>query len=123
LDEAAAIDGAGYIRFIFQIIIPEMRPALAAFGIFGFIYSWNSLILPIVMLPAKHLWPVTLGLYSFMGEHVQNWPMIAAATVIVALPIVVVFVALQKNLIEGVAGGAAAGSQGVGGGADANANA
>lgn len=116
LDEAAAIDGVGYIRFIFRIIIPEMRPALAAFGIFGFIASWNSLILPIVMLPDKKLWPVTLGLYSFMGEHVQNWPVIAAATVIVALPIVIVFVVLQKNLIEGVAGGAAAGTRGVGGG-------
>jgi raffinose/stachyose/melibiose transport system permease protein len=113
LDEAAALDGCGYVRFIFTIIMPEMRPALATFGVFGFVYAWNSLIMPLVMLADSRLWPVTLGLYSFLGEHSSNWPMVAAGTLIVALPIVIVFVLLQRHLVEGVAGGAMAGSRGI----------
>lgn len=113
LDEAAALDGCGYVRFIFTIVIPEMRPALATFGVFGFVASWNNLILPLVMLNDPSLWPVTRGLYSFFGEHTTQWPLIAAATVIVAAPILVVFAILQRHLVEGVAGGAVAGTQGV----------
>ena len=114
LDEAAAMDGCGYFRFIFRIIIPQMKPALATFAIFGFVASWNNLILPLIMLNDSSLWPVTRGLYGFFGEHTSQWPLIAAATVIVAAPILVVFALLQRHLVEGVAGGAASGSAGVG---------
>lgn len=116
LDEAAALDGCGYVRFILRIILPEMRPALATFGIFGFVASWNSLILPLVMLSDSRLWPVTRGLYSFFGDSNQNWPLIAAGTVIVAAPILLLFALLQRHIIEGVAGGAATGAQGIGAG-------
>ncbi len=113
LDEAASIDGCGYVRFMFRIIIPQMKPALATFGVFGFIGAWNNLILPLVMLSDQSLWPVTRGLYGFFGENTQNWPLIAAGTVIVAAPILVLFILLQRYLVEGVAGGAVAGTQGV----------
>ncbi|MBO0884955.1 MAG: carbohydrate ABC transporter permease [Mycobacterium sp.] len=113
LDEAAAMDGCGYARFIVTIIMPQMKPALATFGIFGFVYAWNNLILPLVMLSSADLWPVTRGLYSFFGEHTQNWPLIAAGTAIVAAPIIVVFIVLQRHLVEGVAGGATFGTQAV----------
>ncbi|SCF95775.1 carbohydrate ABC transporter permease [Streptomyces sp. Ncost-T10-10d] len=117
IDEAAALDGCGYVRFIFTIIIPQMKPALAAFAIFGFVHAWNNLILPLVMLSDSALWPVTRGLYSFFGEYTQNWPLIAAGTFIVAAPILILFVLLQRYLVEGVAGGAALGTQGVTGAA------
>ncbi|MFF6957229.1 carbohydrate ABC transporter permease [Streptomyces sp. NPDC088197] len=113
IDEAAALDGCGYIRFIFTIIIPQMKPALATFAIFGFVHAWNNLILPLVMLSDSALWPVTRGLYSFFGEYSQNWPLIAAGTFIVAAPIMLLFILLQRYLVEGVAGGAAFGTQGV----------
>jgi raffinose/stachyose/melibiose transport system permease protein len=113
MDEAAALDGCGYIRYIFTMIIPQMKPALATFGIFGFVAGWNNLILPLVMLNDQSLWPVTRGLFSFFGQYSSQWPLVAAATIIVALPILVVFAILQRNLVEGVAGGAAAGSRGV----------
>jgi raffinose/stachyose/melibiose transport system permease protein len=113
IDEAAAMDGCGYFRFIFTMIIPQMKPALATFGVFGFVASWNNLILPLVMLNDPGLWPVTRGLFSFFGQYSSQWPMVAAATAIVAAPIVVVFVVLQRYLVEGVAGGAT-GTQGVG---------
>ncbi|MEU0569393.1 carbohydrate ABC transporter permease [Nonomuraea sp. NPDC005983] len=113
IDEAAALEGCGYVRFIFTIIIPQMKPALATFAIFGFVHAWNNLILPLVMLSDQQLWPVTRGLYSFFGEHTQNWPLIAAGTFIVAAPILLLFIVLQRYLVEGVAGGAAFGTQGV----------
>jgi raffinose/stachyose/melibiose transport system permease protein len=113
IDEAAAMDGCGYVRFIFTMIIPQMKLALATFGVFGFVASWNNLILPLVMLSDPGLWPVTRGLFSFFGEYSSQWPLVAAATVIVAAPILVVFAILQRHLVEGVAGGAAAGTQGV----------
>ncbi|MFE4330734.1 carbohydrate ABC transporter permease [Streptomyces sp. NPDC056831] len=113
IDEAAALDGCGYVRFIFTIIMPQMKPALATFAIFGFVHAWNNLILPLVMLSDAALWPVTRGLYSFFGEYTQNWPLIAAGTFIVAAPILLLFVLLQRHLVEGVAGGAAFGTQGV----------
>jgi raffinose/stachyose/melibiose transport system permease protein len=111
LDEAAALEGCGYFRFITRIIIPQMRPALAAFAVFGFIASWNNLILPLVMLSSQSLWPVTRGLYGFMSQYSTQWPLIAAGTIIVAIPVLILFGLLQRHLVEGVAGGAVAGTQ------------
>lgn len=111
LDEAAALEGCGYFRFIITIIIPQMRPALAAFAVFGFVASWNNLILPLVMLSDQNLWPVTRGLFGFLSQYSTQWPLIAAATVIVAAPVLIVFILLQRHLVEGVAGGAVAGGQ------------
>ena len=105
-EEAAAMDGCGYVRFILTIILPDMKPALAAFAVFGFVAQWNNLILPLVLLPNQNLWPVTRGLYGFYGGHTQNWPLIAAGTVIVAIPLVIVFAILQRYLVAGVSGGA-----------------
>jgi raffinose/stachyose/melibiose transport system permease protein len=113
IDEAAALEGCGYFRFIITIIIPQMRPALAAFAVFGFVASWNNLILPLVMLSDQGLWPVTRGLYGFLSQYSTQWPLIAAATVIVAAPVIVVFILLQRHLVEGVAGGAVAGGQSI----------
>lgn len=106
LDEAAALDGCGYIRFIFRILIPQMRAPLATFGIVGFVFGWNNFILPLVMLPDSGLWPVTRGLYSYFGEYTESLPAVAAATLIVAVPIIVVYAIFQRNILEGVSGGA-----------------
>lgn len=114
IDEAAAMDGCGYLRFIFQIVMPQMKPALATFAIFGFVAEWNSLILPIVMLPNQNLYPITRGLFGFYGEHTDAWPLVCAATLIVAGPIIILFVLLQRYLVEGVSGGASMGSRGLG---------
>ena len=113
IDEAAAMDGCGYFRFIFTMIIPQMKPALATFGVFGFVAAWNNLILPLVMLSNPEFWPVTRGLFSFFGQYSSQWPVVAAATVIVAIPILIVFVILQRFMVEGVAGGAATGATGI----------
>jgi raffinose/stachyose/melibiose transport system permease protein len=103
-DDSAALDGCGYVRFILTIIMPEMKPALAAFGIFGFVAQWNNLILPLILLQNQNLYPVTRGLYGFFSSYSQDWPELAAGMVIVAVPLLVVFVCLQRYLVQGVSG-------------------
>ena len=111
-EEAAGLDGCGYVRFIFTIIMPEMKPALAAFAVFGFVVQWNSLILPLILLPNPSLYPVTRGLFGFFSEYTSQWPLLCAATVIVSIPVILVFILLQRHLVEGIAGGAAGGKPG-----------
>lgn len=105
LDEAAAMDGCGYGRYVFAILIPLMKPALAVMVLLGFIGQWNNLIGPIVFLPSSHLWPLTRGLFAFYGQFSDNWPLLSAALVIVLVPVAVLFLALQRFLVAGVTGG------------------
>ncbi len=105
LDEAAALDGCGYTRYVFQMLIPLMKPALAVMFLLGFIGSWNNLIGPIVFLPNSALWPVTRGLFAFFGEFSTNWPLLCAALMIILAPLAALFLVLQKYLVAGVTGG------------------
>jgi raffinose/stachyose/melibiose transport system permease protein len=106
LDEAAAMDGCGYFRYIFTILLPLIRPALATMGLFIAIGSWNNLIGPVVFLASPTLWPLTRGLFAFYGEFTNNWPLLAAAIIIVMAPLVILFVALQRYIVRGAVAGA-----------------
>lgn len=106
LDEAAAMDGCGYFRYVFTIIIPLIRPAIATMGLFVAIGSWNNLIGPVVFLSSPNLWPLTRGLFTFYGEFTNNWPLLAAAIIIVMAPLVLLFILLQKYIVQGATGGA-----------------
>lgn len=106
LDEAAALDSSGYFTYIFRILLPLMKPALATMGLFGFIGSWNNLIAPVVFLSNSKLWPLTRGLFGFFGEYSNNWPLLCAALIIVLSPLVILFIILQRYMVAGVTGGA-----------------
>ena len=99
------MDGCGYGRYVFSILIPLMKPALAVMVLLGFIGQWNNLIGPIVFLPSSHLWPLTRGLFAFYGQFSDNWPLLSAGLVIVLLPVAVLFLVLQRFLVAGVTGG------------------
>lgn len=105
LDEAAAIDGCGYGRYVVRILMPLMKPALATMGLLNFIGQWNDLIGPIVFLPSSHLWPLTRGLFAFYGQYTDNWPLLSAALIIVLMPLAILFLLLQRFLVAGVTGG------------------
>ncbi len=105
LDEAAAIDGCGYGRYVARILMPLMKPALATMGLLNFIGQWNDLIGPIVFLPSSHLWPLTRGLFAFYGQYTDNWPLLSAALIIVLMPLAILFLLLQRFLVAGVTGG------------------
>ena len=105
LDESAAIDGCGYFHYIWRILIPLIRPALATVGIYVAINVWNDLIGPVVFLASNSLYPLTRGLYTFYGSNQSDWTLLAAGVFIVAAPLIIAFVFLQRDLIAGAVAG------------------
>jgi raffinose/stachyose/melibiose transport system permease protein len=106
LDEAAALDGISYWRFLFTFVVRYTRPALATVFILQAIFVWNDIILATILLPDQTLSPLTLGLYNFEGTYTNEWGLLAAATMIVATPLIVAYLFLQRFLVSGVVGGA-----------------
>jgi raffinose/stachyose/melibiose transport system permease protein len=109
LDEAAAIDGASYLRFVIQIILPLAQPAIATVVVLHAIGIWNELIAATIYLPNQKLYPVTRGLINFQGVYGYNWPTLAAAVMILTVPMVILYVFLQRYLISGLTQGSVKG--------------
>jgi raffinose/stachyose/melibiose transport system permease protein len=109
LDEAAAVDGAGYLRYVLMIIFPLIRPAVATVTVLHAIGIWNEVILPTIYLTNADLYPITRGLIVFEGVYGSNWPGIAAAVLMLMLPLLVLFMFLQRYIIGGLTSGAVKG--------------
>lgn len=101
--DAARVDGAGEFRTFFRIVLPQARPALATLGILTFLGSWNNFLWPLVAVQSadRYTLPVALALYSTGQNTVQYGLLVAGATVIV-LPILVVFLVLQRHIVQGI---------------------
>lgn len=104
LDEAAAMDGVSYWRYLFTFILPLARPALVTVFILQAVWIWNEIILATVLLADPGKFPVTVGLYAFKGTYGNQWPLLAAATFIVAAPLIVGYIFIQRYLVNGVVG-------------------
>jgi raffinose/stachyose/melibiose transport system permease protein len=109
LDESAAMDGCGYFRFVWQVIMPLSRPAIATVVVLHAIGIWNELILPTIYLTNEAYFPVTRGLIVFKGVYGSNWPTLAAAVLMLTLPMLLLFLVLQKYIISGLTAGAVKG--------------
>ena len=109
LDESAAMDGCGYFRFVWQIVIPLARPAIATVVVLHAIGIWNELILPTIYLTSKEYYPVTRGLIVFQGVYGSNWPTLAAAVLILTVPMLILFLFLQRYIISGLTAGSVKG--------------
>lgn len=109
LDEAAALDGCGYFRFVWSIIIPLIRPAIATVVVMHAIGIWNEIIAPTIYLTNKDYYPITRGLIVFQGVYGSNWPTLAAAVLLLTLPMLVLFLVLQRYIVSGLAAGAVKG--------------
>jgi raffinose/stachyose/melibiose transport system permease protein len=105
LDEAVAIDGCGYLRFLWTIVVPLSKPAIATVAILHAIGIWNELVLPTIYLTSQAYYPMTRGLIVFTGIYGNDWPLLAAAVLILALPMVVLFLFLQRYIIGGFTAG------------------
>lgn len=105
LDESATMDGAGFFRIFFRIYLPLAKPVIATVVILQLIASWNDFLLPLV-LTLNHPDNRTLaaGIYSFQGENFINYSDMTAASTIALIPVIGVFLFLQRYFIEGVAG-------------------
>lgn len=109
LDESAAMDGCGYFRFVWQIILPLIRPAVATVIVLHAIGIWNELILATIYLTNQRLYPITRGLIVFEGVYGSNWPALAAAVLMLMMPMVVLFMFLQRYIIAGLTEGSVKG--------------
>ncbi|AWP26187.1 binding-protein-dependent transport systems inner membrane component [Paenibacillus vortex V453] len=106
LDEAAGMDGSGYIRYLFQIILPLMKPVIATGVILTAIGVWNDFVGPIMYLPSPANYPITFGLKEFRGQYGNNWPLLACGITIVAAPLIILYTFIQKYLVDGALAGA-----------------
>ncbi len=102
IQQAALLDGAGAWQIYFRIILPLTRPALAALGALAFTWIFNDLLWPITVLITQSKMPVTPALLSLQGQFVSYWNVIAAGSVIAAIPTVAVFLRFQKHFIAGL---------------------
>ncbi|TAL41190.1 MAG: carbohydrate ABC transporter permease [Salinibacterium sp.] len=101
---AARIDGCSEWAVLWRVMIPMARPGIAAAGIFMFFQSWNDYYGPLLYASENQAaWPVSYGLATFRGIHGTDWASTMALTVIVMLPVVVVFYFAQKAFVEGIA--------------------
>jgi multiple sugar transport system permease protein len=103
LEEAAFIDGASHWVVFRRIILPLSRPALAAFGVFAFMASWNSFLWPLVVVSSVDLMTLPVGLSNLHGRYETAWNLVMAGTTISVIPIMAVYVVAQRHLIRGVA--------------------
>lgn len=105
LEEAAIVDGAGFFRIFWQIMLPLSTPVIATTIILQFLQTWNSFLLPLVLtLSRPDLRTLAVGIYAFRGEFFTDWGALAAASTISLLPIIGVFLFLQRYFIQGIAG-------------------
>ncbi|ULT59616.1 carbohydrate ABC transporter permease [Neobacillus drentensis] len=102
LEEAAIIDGAGYFRIYWSIILPLIRPSLAAVGIFVFLGSWNNFLDALIFLNTPEKFTVPLLLNTFKGLYVADWALMMAGTTISVIPVLIIYIVAQKQIIEGV---------------------
>jgi raffinose/stachyose/melibiose transport system permease protein len=106
LDDAAAIDGCPYIRYVFQIVVPLIQPALSVVGLIIAIRVWNDIIGPVIFLPSNSIKPISAGLLQFFAEFAAQWTLIAAAIAITAAPLVLLYLFTQRYIIAGMTSGA-----------------
>lgn len=101
-DEAAEIDGANHLQTFLDVILPMARPGLVALSIFTFLGNFQSFFWPLVMVKDDSMRTIPVGLLSFQGQYGQQTELIMAATVMNVVPLIILFVVMQKQLISGI---------------------
>lgn len=105
IEEAAVIDGAGLMRLYWSIMLPLAGPMVATVTLFTFISNWNDFFTPLVFTLGKpELRTLAVGMFAFVGENSRDWTLTCAGAAISIMPIVIVFLFLQRYFIEGIAG-------------------
>jgi multiple sugar transport system permease protein len=102
LEEAALIDGAGYWRIYWSIILPLSKPILAALAIFFFVVNWNAFLWPLTITNDQRLWVVQIAIANFQGQYSASWNYIMAASTIVAFPTLGLFLVFQKQIVQSI---------------------
>ncbi|UOQ48349.1 carbohydrate ABC transporter permease [Gracilibacillus caseinilyticus] len=105
MEEAAIMDGCGFVRTFFSVMLPLAKPIIATTVIMQFIWTWSSFLVPTVLTISKpELRTLAVGMQNFVGQHSTDWAGMAAGATISLLPVLIVFILMQRYFIEGVAG-------------------
>lgn len=106
LSDSAKVDGCNEFQVFWNIILPLTVPAVSSLAIFQFVWTWNAFLMPLVYLNKEELRPMTLGLMFFQGRYTSDYAMISAAVTITSLPLILVYVLLQRQFLRGLTAGA-----------------
>ncbi|KKK71408.1 hypothetical protein LCGC14_2914220, partial [marine sediment metagenome] len=109
IEEAALIDGCTRIQTIIRIMIPIAAPGLVTTIIYSFIASWNEFMFALTLVQSVGKTPLTLGLYNFVGRYTTQWELLTASAFLAIIPIIVLFLLIEKQLVAGIVGGAVKG--------------
>ena len=109
LEESARIDGATPGQIFLKIILPLAKPAVAVTALFSFMTGWNEFIIAATFMDQESMYTAPVGLRFFVGGYSQQWGYFAAGSIIVAIPVVLLFLFLQKYLVSGLTAGAVKG--------------
>ena len=109
LEEAAYVDGASWWRMFRSILLPLVAPGLVATSVFSFITAWNEFIFALTFMQDSSKYTVGVGLRTFFTQNTADWGSVMAASTIIALPVVLFFVLVQRNLAKGITSGAVKG--------------
>ncbi|NPV09193.1 MAG: carbohydrate ABC transporter permease [Anaerolineae bacterium] len=102
LTESARVDGAGELRTFGSIMLPLIRPALMVAVVFNFLGTWNDFMGPLIYLSDNSKFPLSLGLYAFQTKYQRDWHLMMAASLVVTIPMMILFFAAQRQFIEGI---------------------
>jgi raffinose/stachyose/melibiose transport system permease protein len=105
LSESAALDGASRWTALWRVLTPNVAPAVRTMAALVFLWTWNSFMLPLVMVSNQSLYVVTIGLSNFQGSHFNNYSALAAGSILAALPVVLVYLASQRTFVSGMLAG------------------
>ncbi|HZO76336.1 MAG TPA: carbohydrate ABC transporter permease [Ktedonobacteraceae bacterium] len=106
LEEAALLDGAGPMQTFWMIVFPLLRPVTATVAITSALSVWNDFFIPLIFLQRDGMQTLPLAIYNFVGQFNDNWSLIFASVIISSLPLIVLFLILQRYFIKGIAAGA-----------------
>ncbi|MFD1717478.1 carbohydrate ABC transporter permease [Georgenia deserti] len=103
LEEAALLDGAGRLRIYWSIMLPLVRPALAALAVITLMHAWNDLLWPLVVNTDPSVMPISAGLTTLQGQFLTNYPVLMAGSLLASLPMLLVYILLQRHFVQGIA--------------------
>jgi raffinose/stachyose/melibiose transport system permease protein len=106
LIDAALIDGAGSLRVLRSVLLPLARPAILTLVVLLFMWTWNEFLLALVLVQKETLRTLPVGLAFFQGQHTADIPLLAAGSVIVSAPILIIYIIFQRHFIQGMTSGA-----------------
>ncbi|HYG58415.1 MAG TPA: carbohydrate ABC transporter permease [Symbiobacteriaceae bacterium] len=106
IEQAAQVDGCSRLGALTRVVLPMSAPAIIAALVFAFIWAWNDFMIALTFVSTPEMRPLTLGIYSFLGQYLIEWHYLMAASLVTVVPVVLLFFSIEKYLVKGLTAGA-----------------